>query len=58
MMQPQFLCLGFGAGLQGLWLIIHVAADLIALLIVDSHLLHFQPNLLIFLCLGPSMYVA
>ena len=53
----SFYIWGFVAGLQRLWLIIHVAADLIALLIVDSHLLHFQPNLLIFLCLGPSMYV-
>ena len=45
--QSQFLCVGIGAGLQGLWLLNHVAADLIADLIIDSQPFHFPPNLLL-----------
>ena len=41
----SFYVWGFGAGLQGLWLLTCVTADLIAHFIVDSHVLHFQPNL-------------
>ena len=48
---------GFGAGLQGLWLLTLVTADLIAHFIVDSQLLHFQPNLLLIFSLSWAKYV-
>ena len=56
MKRPQVSCLGVGAGLQGLWLLTHVAADLIAQLIVDSQLLHFPPNLLLIFSLFWAKY--
>ena len=52
MKQPQFLCSGVGAGLQGLWLLTHVAADLIAHLIIDSQPFHFPPNLILIFSLS------
>ena len=53
----SFYVLGDGAGLQGLWLLTRVAADLIFHLIVDSQHLHFPPNLLLIISLSWAKYV-
>ena len=58
MKQPQFLCLGVWCRAPGT-MVNHTCCYRSDHLIVDSQLLHFQPNLLlIFLCLRPSMYAA
>lgn len=53
----SFCVWAFGAGLQGLWLLTRVTADLIAHFIVDSQLLHFQSNLLLIFSLSWAKYV-
>ena len=48
---------GVGAGLQGLWLLTRVAADLTFHLIVDPQHLHFPSNLLVIFSLSWAKYV-